>query len=300
MTNDELLHKWVEQTITSEELILFRQRPEYEELTRLYAGTEALQAPAFDQEDMLKEILSHDKKVDVQRATSETVSKTAPVTRRLWLRVAAAACIFLIPAYFLLLGGGMTKELSAGQSLAGVLPDMSNYVLTGPAKLTYKKGLTGNRNLTLEGKAKFVVEKGKPFIVTTPNGRVEVLGTTFEVESREITLQVSCTEGRVAVYSPDESYREELGANESMRLIDSKAAYTYKLNNTKLKNVTLKEVQEELTDRYKVEFQSGGIDLSEKLSCNFSNDNLDLALKTTLAPLGLKYSLSGNKVILTQ
>ena len=299
MTNDELLHKWVEQTITSEELNIFKQRPEFRELTQLYADTENLQAPAFDGESMLSEILSHQKSGLTEESDSD--NKAGPVTRRLWLRIAAAASLLIIPAYFLLLSGGsMTHELREGKTLAGVLPDQSTYFLTGPAILSYKKGMKGSRKVKLEGRAEFKVETGNPFIVSTSNGRVEVLGTTFEVESKEKELHVSCSEGRVAVHSIDETYREELEANEELRLIDSKEAYTWKLNNTKLKNVALEKALAELKKRYKIEFESGSINLSERLSCNFTHNDLNRALKTTLVPLGIKYTQSGNRVILTE
>ena len=52
-----------------------------------------------------------------------------------------------------------------------------------------------NRSLELKGEAFFDVEKGKRFDVTTEFGNVSVLGTEFNVLSRDSIFKVSCYEG---------------------------------------------------------------------------------------------------------
>lgn len=308
MTNDALLHKWVEQTITPEELAIFKARPEFQQLTELYARTADLKAPAFDQKSMLAEILGSPKAAtDENSEQSNKERRLAKPNaglrgRRYWLQLAAAACVLLVPAYFLLsASNSFEKELMAGEMELGVLPDLSTYAMTGPATLSYKKRIGGQREVELQGKAEFKVQKGAPFIVTTPTGKVEVLGTVFEVFSADGELTVSCSHGKVSVSAPSPSgYKEILIADESMRLTRDGAAYTWKLNNTKLKDVSLAQVQDELSKRYELEFLTDNIDVSERLSCNFAHDNLILALKTTLAPLGLKYSQSGKTITVTK
>jgi len=49
----------------------------------------------------------------------------------------------------------------------------------------------------LFGKAYFDVDKGKTFTVKTDLGTVQVLGTRFDVESRDSIFKVVCYEGSV-------------------------------------------------------------------------------------------------------
>ena len=57
MVNDEILHKWINEELTEEELQSFKLRPEYDSLVSLYKNTEGLAAPTFNGGVMLSEIL---------------------------------------------------------------------------------------------------------------------------------------------------------------------------------------------------------------------------------------------------
>ena len=50
------------------------------------------------------------------------------------------------------------------------------------------------------------VEKGKTFTVKTNYGEVEVLGTVFNVKSRDYAFEVICYEGSVEVSLDDKVY----------------------------------------------------------------------------------------------
>ena len=52
MTNDKLFHKWVNNTISEDELKIFKLRPEYDGLVDLYRQTENLSGPDIDTEKM--------------------------------------------------------------------------------------------------------------------------------------------------------------------------------------------------------------------------------------------------------
>ena len=65
----------------------------------------------------------------------------------------------------------------------------------------------GAREVSLEGRAFFAVSRNeaRPFTVRTPVGRVQVLGTRFEVREGTDGMRTVVVEGRVAVSSPDGS-----------------------------------------------------------------------------------------------
>ena len=63
------------------------------------------------------------------------------------------------------------------------LPDGSTVWLNSGSKLSYPVKFAKNRHITLEGEAFFDVEKGRPFIVSTNYGDVQVKGTSFNVKA---------------------------------------------------------------------------------------------------------------------
>ena len=95
---------------------------------------------------------------------------------------------------------------AAGERTTVTLPDGSTAELNGATTITYPRDFSSLplieasiRAVRLDGEAFFsVVEGDRPFRVTTPNARVEVLGTAFNVRAR---LQDGTPETRVAVAS---------------------------------------------------------------------------------------------------
>ena len=119
--------------------------------------------------------------------------------RRQWLSYAAAACVGLL-AFFYFYNPTTTIDIGNGEQLAYVLPDNSKVDLNAGSKITFKsRSFEGERIVNLEGEAFFEVEKGTSFKVMTPNGMIEVLGTRFNVNTRNGNLVVDCEEGKVRV-----------------------------------------------------------------------------------------------------
>jgi ferric-dicitrate binding protein FerR (iron transport regulator) len=81
------------------------------------------------------------------------------------------------------------------------LPDGSTITLNAGSQIKYKKDFNSDhRTLTLFGEAYFDVQKGRtPFIVNTNHGQVTVLGTAFNVRTREDGFEVGVKEGIVQV-----------------------------------------------------------------------------------------------------
>lgn len=93
------------------------------------------------------------------------------------------------------------------QILPVELPDGSRLLLNARTQASVKL-YRDHREVRLEhGEIRFDVAAeisthgGRPFAVTTPHGRVRVLGTVFSVAARDGGLQVAVAEGRVAVWS---------------------------------------------------------------------------------------------------
>ncbi len=303
MKNDELLHKWVNGDLTAEELETFKKRPEYDSLVELYANTKDLAAPEFDQQAMLREILESNKK-----ATPTSTPTRTPTLQ--WIRYAAAAIIILSAAWFLWPRDAMVlHEVARGDRLEGTLPDGSTFILNAESTLSYdSKNWSNNRRLELAGEAFFKVEKGTKFSVHTSNGSVQVLGTEFNVRSRENTMEVKCETGKVAILAPDGKTIDELTANQIIRLKDgaleekwittSKDKGIWVVGISRFRKVRLQMVLDELSRQFDVNINPGDIDVDVIISCNFQHRNLDLALQTTLGPMNVLYEIKDDGVVL--
>jgi transmembrane sensor len=125
-----------------------------------------------------------------------------------FLRIAAIILIILIPSFFIIRSYTRPEQKQLEASLTiqeGSLPDGTVVTLNKGASLEYPSSFRGNtRNVKLSGEAYFEVKHNptKPFIITSQNVRIEVLGTSFYVNSKvdNNTMEVILNSGSVAVY----------------------------------------------------------------------------------------------------
>ena len=306
MKNDELLHKWVNGEISKEELEIFKARPEFESLTALYKSTEGLSAPSFDDTQMLSNILAEEKKTGMPKSADRRVFLNS------WIKYAAAASILLFGTWFMWPANTMvTVTAEAGEQIMGMLPDQSMYTLNAGSELTYdSEDWKTERSLHLMGEAFFEVEKGEKFQVNTANGQVKVLGTSFNVRSRDANLEVICRTGKVGVSSIAGKDFGVLMPQDAISISRDNLVEKWQISETNTKDWTegvirfrsakLANVLSELERQFDITIKSQDIDNQQVISCNFQNKNLDIALKTALSPLGLAYTVSDKVVTLSK
>jgi ferric-dicitrate binding protein FerR (iron transport regulator) len=130
-----------------------------------------------------------------------TVKRPASIVRfsRYSLYYAASFLILLmmIPLLY-------TRRVSAsaGEHVSWRLPDGSQLTLNADSKVNYKPLLWPvSRGVSMKGEVFFKVVKGSGFTVKSDNGSVKVLGTSFNVYSRNDDFSVSCITGKVEVAS---------------------------------------------------------------------------------------------------
>lgn len=308
MKDDDLLHKWVNGTLSPEELSTFKSRPEYDSLEALHRNTADLKAPDFSEDAMLQEILKADKTSAQAPSTAKRVSLSN------WMRYAAAACVLLVAGWYVWSSSGneVIYQLAKGEKKEGQLPDGSSFVLNAESTLKYDpEQWEAKRDLQLNGEAFFKVKKGSRFTVNTRHGAVQVLGTEFNVRVRRNKLEVSCNSGRVAVVSRKGEVLIELNPNEVVRLLGGEITEkwtstsgensSWKDGISRFRNVPLQTVLTELERQYVIRIDAQGVDVDEMVTANFPHNNLDLALKACLDPLGIKYEKQGDgKLVLTK
>lgn len=175
---------------------------------------------------------------NVVKASAKSTPKTKVVGLYTQVaKVASIAAIFLLVAYFVFpqLTGqddNLLVELLGDGSKEGItLDDGSIIYLNMDARLSYPKAFDEEQRLvTLDGEAYFDIarDEDRPFKIRTNHSEVEVLGTSFNVDTDKRRTEVAVTSGKVEVRS--------LTSDESAILIKDQAAI---VNNKTLKTFTV-------------------------------------------------------------
>jgi len=160
----------------------------------------------------------------------------------------------------------------------------------------------------LEGEAYFEVEKGAEFRVETSFGQVRVLGTRFNVSTRNNRLEVVCFEGRVEVNNSDASQKEILTAGESLQIeagdiqnldaVSVEQAYPSWLEGIySAQDISIKEALAAFERIYGVEFEIENLDVKEIVSVNFYKNDKEKALLQLTGGFQAKYQVLSPKRI---
>lgn len=115
----------------------------------------------------------------------------------------AAACLVLPLCFFWFTQQDKHSKIiiaDRAEQKKHTLPDGSIVKLNAASQLKYNYETWDElRSIELIGEAFFEVKKGSKFTVHTPNGEVSVLGTSFNVNARDESLEVACFTGSVSV-----------------------------------------------------------------------------------------------------
>jgi len=238
-----------------------------------------------------------------------TQSQDKPVRRLAVLRllpyVAAASVAFLL--FFIFRDPTKVVLTENAQQLALNLPDGSKVKVNAATEIRYTPGKwKKERRIQLDGEAFFEVAKGESFVVETKLGNVEVLGTSFNVKSRDGIFEVSCRTGKVRVSSG--ASRQVLTPGLSTRLMggttlenpspsDPDMAAGWRNGRFYFRDATLQVVFSELSRQYDIEVQARPEVLKRKTTTFFEAGNLDSALYKVCWPMQLNATRSGNLVV---
>ncbi len=273
-------------------------QPEVETATRLVKGLQ-FKEPSFEGADRLWARIAAD--------TQTPAAASPKVTRRFsisYIAMAAAASVALLLYFGWGWFGGQTVQVGAGENLVYQLPDASSVHLNAGSEIAFSsRKWSEERQVKLQGEAFFEVEKGNAFIVTTDNGQVEVLGTSFNVYSREDRFRVACSTGRVQVSSgqksvlltPGEScYLSAAGDLVKVTAVEKETAWRKGV--FQFENQPLAEVFGELERQYKVTIEATPEILQQLYTGAFDNKQLDSALYNVCWPMKLNAVRDGSEI----
>jgi len=288
---DTSLANWLENTSKETKA---SSEPELNEILNM-VGT--FEKPEVDAEALFDKVQS--------KITENTAVKSDSKIR--WFRVAsvaAAAAAFLFVFNFLT-PAQTTIDTFNGEVFSHNLPDDSSVKLNDNSSIKYKENFNKKRKLFLDGEAFFEVEKGSQFLVVTDNGLVEVLGTSFNVFSREDHFVVSCKTGKVEVSANGNS--AILLPGQMVRLRSKKfelndtqisAIGAWDLEETHFDNAPLNEVLSSLAAKYNLSLTAFPSEASQmNYTGNYVHNDLDKALKMICLPMGVKYHISEDQFL---
>jgi transmembrane sensor len=278
-----------------------------------------------------QEIVDEQTKKRIWGAITTQASRQAPVVQmrsRKWL-IGVAAAIFIVMAsiLFLRISGGVNKEViqtAYGEKRTITLPDNSTVILNAASKVEYKNNWdkTSPREVWIEGeafldivhinKAGQPVQPSERFVVHLKNMDVEVLGTSFTVNTRRNGEQVVLQTGSVKVNvknNPDEIF---LKPGEMVQYSKENNTFTKEFTNAvdhalwkdsrlRFDNTSLDGVIQLIEDTYgyKVIIADSSL-LSRTITGTVSSENEKVLFKALETMLDVKMSVSAKTVTISK
>lgn len=288
---DTLYARWLAGEISPGEEEALRASGALEELETIIDTTDKFTLPKYDTTQGFTRLKAN--KMPTKSAKVRTLN-----SRRIWTMIAAAASVLLlIYVGNLMLSSPVSIKSGNMATLTHSFEDQTTVVLNDGSKLEYdESNWAETRSVKLNGEAIFSVQKGKPFIVNTPNGTVEVLGTNFNVRAWGDKLHVECYEGKVRVWSKNQE--SILTPNQAVIIVNGEMqerAITHQeplwsTGNSRFYEEQLYLVFDEVERQYDVTVNAPKID--RPFSGNFRHDNLEAALNNICKPMGLQFEIS--------
>lgn len=196
------------------------------------------------------------------------------------------------------------KQTNIAMEQTVLLPDSSLVLLNSRSKLTSNYQLIGGkRQLKLEGEAYFKVKKGKPFQLSFPGGKLQVLGTEFNVSAYVAEdIRIDCVSGKVQIEIHNQQVILEKG--QGFRLKGEKLEGPYPINQTDVENRAkgiyvwheepLDEIFRYIGNRFGYSMSIAPTIQKRNFSGTFTMKNLSQSLEVLSDAMQIKYSIDNN------
>ena len=286
MEENYQLAKWLNDEMTEAELKEFQSQPDYHLYEKIKQYSSELQTDSFNEDTMLSTIL----------ASKKETQKVVPLYQN-WVFRIAAILVLGFGLFFTYQTVTPTTQLAEnGKETTFLLPDNSEVVLNSGSEIEYKKwNWDDNRNLELQGEAYFKVAKGKKFQVNTNLGKVSVLGTQFNVKSRNNRFDVTCFEGRVKVnYNSEEvilTKGQTVSFENNVKIIHQAVALEkplWTVNQMDFEKENLTNVLDEIQRQYSITIEAKDIQSEQLFTGKIPADNIEVALQIIASTYHLK------------
>lgn len=242
------------------------------------------------------------------------------------------AAIFLVPV--LLFAGGyfllhhpnpnaeacIRVEVPRGAKKLLVLPDSTRVWINSECTLKYPEHFVGKtRTVYLTGEAYFEVTKdaAHPFIVSTPEMNVKVLGTGFNISAYPAKqVSVTLVHGLILAYhvnangnveskiilSPGERSVFKTKKNIfTVNKVDTRIYTAWKDGNLVFKDTPLSEVMKRINRWYNVDMVANDKTIEQfNYTVDFEKDSLPVVLKLLKEMTPIRFTISGSRIFVTR
>ncbi len=294
--DDTLLARWLSGELTPEEKVDFEKSEGFKDYLGIIKGMDRFIKPSFDKEALRTKLF-----LDLDTPKKGKIRSLKP-----WYYVAAASVIvlFALGLFF----NEVSYITAVGEQQTVALPDGSTVRINADSHLKRARFFwSNNKKLTLvKGEGFFEVEKGDGFEVQTELGNVQVLGTKFNVKNRQDYFEVACYQGRVQFEKAESKTKTILIQGQKVIKLEgdfnqetiTNPEPTWLVGESIFTNTPLHLVLRELEIQYGIIFELNGVNTKDKFTGGFIHSNLETALTTVLAPMGIQYTLStDNKMV---
>lgn len=247
---------------------------------------------------------------ELEKQTSTTNKNvTVSIGHRVLQWSAAAVLVLVVGLVGLVSNYSVTVNSLPGEHQLATLPDGSSVEMNADSKLTYfPLKWRYERKLVFEGEAYFNVKKGNRFLVISENGTTQVLGTSFNIYSRDRQYRVSCLTGRVQVDAgkdegvillPNNHVELENGKLVVKEMFKPENAISWTNNQFFFEGRPLKEVIDEIERQYAVTIQLDPELNDRNFGSNFSKKHsVEEVLEYVCRPMNLKFVEQSENVYL--
>lgn len=294
MDREDLIKKWLDNDLSEKEAQAFEALEDtslYKEIideAKRFDGTIHAKVKPFE---------TLENKLENKKSTSFNWQSAA-------MKIAAVLVVGI--AVFALFNKDKVNnyQTKLAQNETITLPDNSIVTLNETSQLEFNASQWDKkRTLTLKGEAFFDVEKGQRFDVNTTFGKVSVLGTEFNVISRDSFFKVSCFEGLVQVDYNNKILQLPAGTQFILKSGQGEKttiaiAEPYWLKNMSVfKNTPINLVLKDIETQFKVSITKQFNDTNLNFTGAFEHKDLDKALQSVTQPLNLTYAIKSNKAV---
>lgn len=247
----------------------------------------------------------HKFKASIQEETSTVETKVVQLNPMRWVyRIAASFVLVAASVYFFNIDNAVKFDQGtfATSIESKSLLDGSSVWLDANSSLALAESFNADeRRVKLEGKAFFDVERNenKPFIVEMGKNTLEVLGTSFNVETKGNTSRVEVRSGKVKVTAKTASMLLVAGDivnidfNSDVITKDSEASsdFNWYQQGLELQSQSIQTVIDQISKYYKVNIDlSSNVDKGCKLTSPLAgNSNIEEIMEVLGATYEMKY-----------
>lgn len=296
MAPKKQIEKWIEGSLTPEELEKFETSEEFKKISSAIEEARNYRAPHLDVEASYTRLK---KKLPIE---GKDADKTIQINWKAIRAVAASAALIVVAALTIIFAPDKVRTIN-GPATA-YLPDSTEVILHQATSISYRdENWKNNRQIDLKGEAYFDVKKGSKFTVETRYGNVAVLGTEFNVKSREYEFRVACFEGKVNVSTSNSEKILTAGQailkNEAGLIAmdtHSKDKPEWINGYTSFSSESLELVMAEIEILYQVKIESNNLNKLTAFTGKIPNDDLQRALDIIAVSTNSQYKIEGDRV----